>query len=86
MSNSNVDNPEDVLSGINNKNKNNDNVDNLHSLQLQTNRNKNSKLSNSKQPRIQIIKSSFIKKMIVILRELCFLLLLVLTYATFHNK
>lgn len=82
MTSTNPVNPENVESGSEEKEHNYDNVGNLHVLPT----NSNSKLSNSKQPRTQFLTSSFVKKMIILIRELCFLMLLIVTYATFHNK
>lgn len=62
-------------------------------IENETSKNLNdSEINNSKndtisqEPRIQNLTKTFFKKMYIIVREFCFFMLLILTYASFQNK
>lgn len=79
MFNSNVDVLEKVDSGSQNL-KNNDNAD------KRIENNADSQTNPAQEPRIHSISKSICRKMYIIVREMCFFMLVVVTYATFQNK
>lgn len=82
MYSSNVENVKNVDTGSTSTHINNDSVGNLQSAETNT----NSKTISSKEPRIQSLSKSYCKKMLILFRELCFLTIVFVTYASFQNK
>lgn len=73
---------ENVDPAVTNTHNKNDSVSNLCNIECNT----DSKTIPTEEPRIQTLSKSYCKKMLILFRELCFLTLIFVTYAAFHNK